>query len=195
MYNLTKGGPAGRITGTKVTVTVEWKNTTGGDKGLGGKIKAAKGVDLDVVTVGLLGNAPKGICWYADKDPFNNGSVVAGNDASGRRLPFGKKDPLSREAHDVDLSTVPAYVDTLVFSVSAYKPGVSFRDVASVTANVSVDGTPWEPARVTINANQNTCIMLRARRVGAEWELSLVDELVTADSQDTLMAQAARYAA
>lgn len=193
MYNMTKGGPAARITGNKVRIEGAWKNTTGGAKGLGGAIKAAKGTDLDMITVGLLGNDPKGICWHADPDPFNNGSLIAGKDATGRRLPFGKRDPLSREAHEVDLSAIPSYVDTLIFYVSAYKPGVSFSDVASVTVQVTVDGAPWEPCRITVNANQNTCAMLRAKRSGTEWELSLVDELLQASTQDQLMSQAAQY--
>lgn len=194
MYTMTKGGTPARVTGTKLRVEGVWKNTSGGDKSLAGKIKAAKGVDLDLITVGLLGTDPKGICWHADTDPFNNGSLIAGKDSTGRRLPFGKQDPLSREGHEVDLSLIPSYVDTLIFSVSAYKPGVSFRDVASVTCNIKVDGQDWEPLRVTINANQNTCVMLRAKRIGGQWELTLVDELTTANSQDTLMSKAAQYA-
>jgi stress response protein SCP2 len=158
------------------------------------KVKAAKGIDLDMITVGLLSRAPKGICWFDDTDPFNNGSVIAGKDASGRRLPFGKQDPLSRESHEVDLSSVPSYVDTLIFSVSAYKPGVSFRDVSSVTCNIQVDGQDWEPLRVTVNAHENTCFMLKASRSGNEWEISVVDELATANTQDQLMTKAAQYA-
>lgn len=194
MHNMTKGGPAAAVTGDKARIEVAWKNTTGGAKGISGALKATKGTDLDMITVGLLGTAAKGICWHADTDPFNNGSLIAGKDATGRRLPFGKKDPLSREAHDVDFSRIPPYVDTLVFFVSAYKPGVSFSDVSSVTVQVTVDNAPWEPCRITVNASQNTCATLRARRAGTGWELSLVDELVQASTQDQLMSTAALYA-
>lgn len=193
MFSVTKGGPAQQITGRVVRVAAAWKATSGGDKSLMGKVKAAKGTDLDVITVGLLGKAPKGVCWFDDTNPFNNGSLVAGKDAKGMKMPFGKKDPLSREAHEVDLSLIPSYVDTLVFCVSAYKPGVSFRDVSSVTVEIQVDGTDWEPSRVTINSGQNTCAMLRAKRNGSQWELSVIDELFTAESQDTLMTKAAQY--
>lgn len=194
MYNMTKGGLAVPVTGTELRVEGVWKTTTGGDKSLAGRVKAAKGVDLDMITVGLLDTDPKGICWHADDNPFNNGSLSAGTDATGRRKLFGKNDPLSREAHEADLSTVPAYVNTLIFSISAYKPGVSFRDVSSVTCNIQVDGVNWEPLRVTVNSRQNTCVMLRAKRAGTAWELSLIDELVTASSQEDLMSMAARYA-
>lgn len=194
MYTMTKGGPAVTVTGRNVRVGAAWKGTSGGDKSIAGKLKAAKGVDLDVITVGLFGKDAKGICWFDDENPFNNGSLVAGKDAKGRKLPFGKQDPLSREAHEVDLSIVPAYVDTLVFCVSAYKPGISFRDVSSVTVEITVDGQAWDPSRVTINASQNTCAMLRAKRNGTEWELSLIDELFTAASQDVLMTRAGQYA-
>lgn len=194
MSMMVKGGPATTITGTKVRVEGVWKATSGGDKSLEGKLKALKGVDLDVITVGLQGKDPKGICWFDDTNPFNNGSLIAGKDASGRRKLMGKKDPLSREHHEVDLSIVPSYVDTLIFTVSAYKPDVTFNDVSSVTCNITVDGMPWEPTRVTINANQNTCVMLRAKRNGDTWELSLVDQLVTANTQSEIMEQAARYA-
>lgn len=193
MHSMTKGS-AVRVAGRNVRVGGAWKGTSGGDKSLVGKVKSAVGVDLDIITVGLLGTSAKGICWFDDTDPFNNGSLVAGKDAKGRKMPFGKKDPLSREAHEVDLSTVPSYVDTLVFCISAYKPGVSFRDVSSVTVEITVDGQAWEPSRVTINSSQNTCAMLRAKRAGQEWELSLIDELFTAESQDVLMARAAQYA-
>jgi stress response protein SCP2 len=194
MHSMIKGGVPARVTGTKLRVEAAWKGTSGGDKSLMGKVKAAKGIDLDMITVGLLSRAPKGICWFDDTDPFNNGSVIAGKDASGRRLPFGKQDPLSRESHEVDLSSVPSYVDTLIFSVSAYKPGVSFRDVSSVTCNIQVDGQDWEPLRVTVNAHENTCFMLKASRSGNEWEISVVDELATANTQDQLMTKAAQYA-
>jgi hypothetical protein len=182
------------ITGNEIAIEVVWKSTSGGDKSLLGKVKAAKGADLDSITVGLLGQAPKGICWHADTDPFSNGSLIAGKDSKGRKMPFGKQDPISREAHHVRLSDVPGYVDTLVFMVSAYKPGVSFRDVSSVTVHITVDGVEWDPSRVTINASHNTCIMLKAKRSGDKWELSVIDKLVTANSQDELMAKAAQYA-
>lgn len=193
MYTMTKGGAPVTVTGTKLSVEGAWKSSGGGDKSFAGKLKAAKGVDLDLVTVGLLGSAPKGICWHDDTDPFNNGSLTAGKDATGRRKLLGKNDPISREAHDADLSKIPSYVDTLIFSISAYKPGVSFSDVSSVTCNISVDHVGWEPLRVTVNSRHNTCVMLRATRAGDLWQVSLVDELVTASSQDQLMSTAATY--
>lgn len=193
MYNLSKGAAMVPVTGNKLRVAAAWKGTSGGDKGFMGKAKAALGTDLDVVTVGLLGRDAKGICWFDDTDPFNNGSLTAGKDATGRRLPFGKKDPLSREAHEVELDKIPAYVDTLVFAVSAYKPGVSFRDVSSVTVEISVDGQDWPPSRVTVNSNQNTCLMLKATRQGDGWGVTLIDELVTASTQDQLMSKAAAH--
>lgn len=192
MYQMIKGSDV-PIFGTKLTATGLWKASGGGDKGFAGKLKAAKGVDLDLVTIGLLGTAPKGICWFDDEDPFLNGSLVAGKDSTGRRSLIGKSDPVSRETHEADLSRVPSYVDTLVFAISAYKPGVSFRDVSSVTALITVDGTEWEPSRVTVNASQNTCYMLKAVRQSEGWGVSLIDELATANSQDQLMSQAAQF--
>lgn len=194
MYSLSKGNAPVVITGNSVEVSATWKNSSGGDKGLMGKVKAAKGVDLDLVTVGLLGRDPKGICWFDDEDPFNNGSLVAGGDSKGRKKLFGSSDPLSREFHCVTLSQVPAYIDTLVFMVSAYKPGVSFRDVSSVTVGIKVDGADWPESRVTINSSHNTCVLLKAQRKGTDWVLGLVDELTTANSQDTMMAKAADHA-
>ena len=192
MLSLKKNQPEG-LTGVAVLQAgVAWKTSGGGQKGLMGRFRRAVGTDLDLVAVALEEGRPKRICWFDNEDAFDNGSLITlGDNRTGK----GDGDDETLVAR---LNELPSSIDTLVFLVSAFKPGVSFSNVEGITLNV-YDGGPggrklgeYMP---DIDSRNNACVMARATRTGSEWTITIVNEMGQASSRDQLLQLAKQYAA
>jgi stress response protein SCP2 len=193
MFSMQKGAED-LLVGDYVIMEALWKASGGGQKGLRAIAKKAEGVDLDVFTAGYEGTDAVGLASFDDDDPFNNGSVLAGADAKGRGKIFGRGHDLSSESHSARLSTVPSYVTSLVWMVSAFKPGVSFADVSSVTLKATVDGTVQGEKRLPIDSRNNTAVMARAKRTQGGWTFAVLNEAMNATTLEQILNEGRRFA-
>ncbi|MDT9690574.1 TerD family protein [Streptomyces sp. P9(2023)] len=193
MLDLTKSAGAEHLTGISILQAgVAWKTSGGGQKGWRGKLKRAKGTDLDLACVALSGGRAVRMAWFDNEDAFDDGSLTTlGDNTTGR----GKGDDETVVAR---LDDIPAQVDALVFIVSAYKEGVSFDKVEAVTLNV-YDGGPsgtllgsyWPD----IDSRKNACVMATAKRGADGWTIQIVNKMGDARTRDALLQLAKRHAA
>lgn len=183
------------LVGNDVTVTLTWKSTTGGKKGVSGRLAKLKEIDLDVQAVIYQGRDPKDLCYHGNRDPLNNGSITIGKDAGSGGLMgglrrMGKPDGVSTEQIVTRLASLPPWVDGLVFLVSAFEDGVNITDAESVEMRVS-DGTQEIYFKPTITDGGNTCLSLRLTRTGTAWTATPVNRMVTAHNKAAMLAAAA----
>lgn len=192
MLSLLKNQTEGLTGVTVLKVGVAWKTSGGGQKGLMGRLRRAVGTDLDLVAVALEDGRPKRLCWFDNEDAFDNGSLVTLGDNRTGKAAGDDETIIAR------LTDLPASINTLVFIVSAFKPGVSFANIEGITLNV-YDGAPggrklgeYMP---DIDSHNNACVMARAQRTGTDWAITIVNELDNAGSRDQLLQLAKQYSA
>lgn len=190
MLNMTKAQPEALTDVTVLRVGVAWKTSGGGRKGLGGFIKRAVGTDLDLACIALGGGEAKRLCWFDNLDAFDNGALVSGGD---NRTGKATGDD---ETIVAQLANIPTQIDTLVFVVSAFKKGVSFANVEGVTLNVYNDdsGQLIGSDMPTISSSGNACAVAKATRIGAGWEIEVLNAMATAGSKNELLALGQRHA-
>ncbi|MGW3847149.1 TerD family protein [Streptomyces fagopyri] len=190
MLNLTKDQAA--LPGiTTLQIGVAWKTSGGGQKGLFGRVKRAVGTDLDLTAVALEGNRPKRLCWFDNTDAFDNGALIhLGDNRTGR----ASGDDETIIAH---LNQLPPSIDTLVFIVSAFKPGVSFANIEGITLNL-YNGTTGEKTgeyMPDVDSRHNACVMARAQRTATDWTITAINEMGQAASRDQLLLLAKQHTA
>jgi stress response protein SCP2 len=191
LLSMKKNQPEGLTGVTVLQAGVAWKTSGGGQKGLMGRFRRAVGTDLDLVAVALEEGHPKRICWFDNQDAFDNGSLITlGDNRTGK----GDGDDETIVAR---LTELPANIDSLVFIVSAFKPGVSFANVEGITLNVydaGPGGRKLGEYMPDIDSHNNACVMAKAQRTGAEWAIAIVNEMGQAGNRDQLLQLAKRYA-
>ncbi|QCX81175.1 Stress response protein SCP2 [Streptomyces sp. YIM 121038] len=192
MLSLKKNQPETLTDITTLQAGVAWKTSSGGQKGLMGRLRRAVGTDLDLAAVALEEGRPKRICWFDNADAFDDGSLITlGDNRSGK----GDGDD---ETIIARLDKLPDFIDTVVFIVSAFKQGVSFSNVEGVTLNVydGNGGRKLGSYLPDIDSRNNACVMVKARRAaGPEWEIAIVNEMGHATSREQLLHLAKQHAA
>lgn len=191
MLNLSKDTPA-PLTATRLGIGAAWKTSGGGRKGLGGLIRRHVGADLDLAAVALAGGAPKRMCWFDNRDAFDDGSLtIDGDSRTGRG-------PGDDEFIRVDLTTIPQEIDTIVFLVSAYKEGVTFDNVEGITLSVyDMDNGQQRIGGYMpdIDSRGNAAVILRAVRTpGGGWGMTLINQLGNARTRAQLLDLARTHA-
>lgn len=184
------------VQGDTITATLSWKTTTGGAKGITGRVKKAIEIDLDEQAVLYGTDGPKDLCYHGNLDPVGNGSIVLGKDAGSggafgalKRLGKGAEAG-SQEQIVAKLSDLPPWVDSFVVLASAFKDGVAITDAESVSL-VLTDGGQEIYMKPTITDSGNTCLMARVYRSGGTWRVRKVNRMVTAHSRGAMLTAAA----
>lgn len=182
--DMTKGAatPLQNDDGTEIKrlyVGVGWDAAGQGTKGLMGKIKRKQGLDLDVAAIAFdFDGDPIRMAWFDNLNPFGDGSLMlSGDNTTGR----GEGDD---EFITADLERIPREVKTLVFLVSAFKPGVSFGKAEGVTCRI-VDQTSGEREVgkffPPIDSSRNAIVLSKAvRNATGAWTHVVVKEMGTA---------------
>jgi stress response protein SCP2 len=138
------------VTVSNLYVGVGWKTTGGGKKGILGKVRKLLGTDLDVWVIGLdKDTTVRAMAWHDDRDFYENGSLVVSEDNTTG------KGPGDDEFIVANLPQIPLQVRSLVFGVAAYKDGVTFNNIGSVTTRIVDHGTapPKELGVSTLDMN------------------------------------------
>lgn len=184
---------------TKVRFGMAWEATGSGRKGFAGRLKRKKGADLDLLIVASEGADAKRLCWFDFLDPFGNGSLLHhGDNTTGR----GDGDD---EEITVDLTRIPDIINRLTVIGSAYKPNVTFNDVAGVTLNVYDEDRDPTVARYTylptLGQAKNAVVISQLVRGDAGWDLTEINEMVNVavsgnlgNDQSSFVNLARRYA-
>jgi Uncharacterized proteins involved in stress response, homologs of TerZ and putative cAMP-binding protein CABP1 len=160
----------------RLYVGVGWKSTAGGKKGVMGAIKRRQGTDLDAWAVALDANGvARAIAWFDDQDPYENGSLlVSDDDKTGRG-------PGDDEFLTADLERISGQVQSIIFGVSAYKPGVTFQSISSVSARIVDQGDNNRELgnfMLPVNANVNSVALCKVvRRPDNTWEYTTTELL------------------
>lgn len=194
--DLTKGKPETLSGGSgkpvlKLYVGVGWDTSGGGQKGFFGKLKRAKGTDLDLCAVIFDENrTPIRMAWFDNLNVFDGSVVLSGDNTTGK----GDGDD---ESIVTDLSKLPRGMGSIVFIVSAYKEGVTFAKVENVTCRL-VDQTngaePLGEFYPPIDSNQSAIVLARLdRQPDQTWTVTTLNEMGSGKSKDQLMRLAAQY--
>lgn len=177
---------------TKLRVGLAWDTSGGGRKGLLGAMKRRIGTDLDLAAVALADGEPVRLAWFDSLDPFGNGSLVhLGDNRSGK----GDGDDEEMEA---DLDKIHASIDAIVFIASAFKPNVSFSDVANITMR-TYDLTNGRAENIgefwpRLDASQNACVMAAVHRTGNGWSVKVINEMGNARDRNGMLRLAGAHA-
>lgn len=185
---------------TRLRVGAAWSASGSGTKGLVGKWKKRKGVDLDLLCVASQGTSAKRLCWFDHMDPFENGSLVIGKDNTTGR---GDGDD---EEIVADLIKIPVIIDRLTFLVMAYKPNVDFTMVSGVTVSAydDVADSLVGSFMPDLGSRKNAIVVCQAVRIGpgaTEWQINEINEMVSiytsgnfGTDQPAIIQAAKRYA-
>lgn len=163
---------------TSLTVGVGWDNSSGGKKGLFGKIAKMKGVDLDLACLVYDENgAGVRICGFDSKTLYGGALVHTGDNRTG------KGDGID-ETIRVDLNRIQENVRSLVFTLNAFKDGVSFAQIAGADCFVIDSSTNPETQLGMFSVpiddrTKSTVVMAKVVRAGAgePWNLTVVNEM------------------
>lgn len=168
---------------TKLTVGVGWDNTSGGKKGLRGRLAKMKGVDLDLACLVYDENgAGVRICGFDSLNLFGGALVHTGDNRTG------KGDGID-ETIVVDLNRVQENVRSLVFTLNAFKEGVSFAQIAGADCHVLDSSTSPDNSLGMFSVpiddpNKSTIVMAKVVRAGVNepWNLTVVNEMSSSSS-------------
>lgn len=190
--SLAKGQPANLVgsTGSPVTrlsLGVGWDATSGDTKGLVGKFKKLKGVDLDLAAL-VYDNTKAGVrvCGFDSMNLYGGALTHSGDNRSGRG------DGID-EAISVDLNRIPDNIHHIVFTLNAFKKGVSFTQVAGADcfladASGSIE-QPLSTFSVPIdNPNASTIFIAGvSRNGGGAWQVNLLNVMKNLDGSAKLL--------
>lgn len=188
IVTLTKETGAADLDGvTKMGIGASWDTTTGGNGGVLGALRKARGTDLDAFAILMSGNDPVRFAGLDVTDPLQNGAVTStGDNQTGR----GDGDD---ELIEVTFDKIPAHVTSIVFVCAAYKKGSDFKKAANVSFKVydSTGGTTQQVADIwpSLLGNGNAIAVAKAYRAGAAWKLEVINErgTIKQGDQDSLL--------
>ena len=177
--SLTKGG--------NVNLSKEAPNLTNMAVGLGWNPRATDGQAFDLDAVAFLVNESGKVRADADFIFFNNlkssdGSVEHTGD---NRTGEGDGDD---EVINVDLSRVPAHVQSLVFTVNSFT-GQTFEKVAGAFCRIVNAGNNSEVARYNLSAqgSHTALILAKIYRHNGEWKMHAIGETASGRTFHDLM--------
>ncbi|MEU2791347.1 TerD family protein [Streptomyces sp. NPDC007100] len=183
VLTLTKEHGAADLDGvTKMGIGASWDATSGTSGGFMGKLKKARGTDLDAFAILLNGDDPVRFAGLDVTDPLQNGAVTTtGDNQTGR----GDGDD---ELIEVTFDKVPAQVTSIVFVCAAFKKGSDFAKAANVSFKV-YDSTGGSTAQVadiwpSLLGSGNAIAVAKAYRAGASWKLEVINERGTVKQGD-----------
>ncbi|MFD7959112.1 TerD family protein [Streptomyces ardesiacus] len=188
MVTLTKETGAADLDGvTKMGIGASWDTTTGGNGGVLGALRKARGTDLDAFAILMSGNDPVRYAGLDVTDPLQNGAVTSTGD---NQTGHGDGDD---ELIEVTFDKIPAHVTSIVFVCAAYKKGSDFKKAANVSFKVydSTGGTTQQVADIwpSLLGSGNAIAVAKAYRVGAAWKLEVINErgTIRQGDQDSLL--------
>lgn len=117
-------------TTTKLKVGLGWDPANGQKKGMLGRVKKARGTDLDLLGIAFSKGDPKRYAGFDDLDPLKDGSFVSlGDNVTGA----GEGDD---EQIVANLPGISDIWDEFVFVACAFKKGTTFEQAKNVEMNV-----------------------------------------------------------
>lgn len=175
MFTLKKeDGPADLAGVTKMGVGVSWDASSGASGGVMGRLKRAKGVDLDLIAVVMAGDQPVRLAGLDSLDPLQNGAVVhTGDNQTGK----GSGDDELVEVDFGKTNGTPA--TSIVFLAAAFKKGTDFSKARNVSFKVydASGGSSTQVADIwpSLLGNHNVNAVAKATRVGDSWQLEVLN--------------------
>lgn len=167
-------GPADLAGVTKMGVGVSWDASSGASGGVLGKLKRAKGVDLDLIAVVMAGDVPVRLAGLDSLDPLQNGAVIhTGDNQTGR----GAGDDELVEVDFAKTNGTPA--TAIVFIAAAFKKGTDFSKARNVSFKVydASGGSSDQVADIwpSLLGSDNANAVAKATRVGDSWQLEVLN--------------------
>jgi tellurium resistance protein TerZ len=177
---------------SKLFVGVGWDSSTGDKKGLMGRLARARGVDLDLAC--LVYDSTKAgvrICGFDSMSLYSGALTHSGDNRTG------KGDGID-ESILAQLATVPSNISTLIFTLNAFKKGVSFAQVAGADCHLvdqsSGADQPLDVFSVPIDDNRKSTIFLaKVARGGDGWQVTVLNEMAAVDGSANLLQKGKRY--
>ena len=167
---------------TRITMGLGWDAVkTKGFLGFGSKTEA---VDLDASCVMFDENkSTSDIVWFRQLKSKDGSIVHTGDNRTGA----GDGDD---EQINVDLSTVPAHVKSLVFTVNSFT-GQNFSQVENAYCRILNASNNQEVARfnLSVQGSHTAQIMARLYRHNGEWKMHAIGENGNGRTFDDLMPQ------
>lgn len=195
--SLVKGRPqslvdAGGTPVSQLFVGVGWDNSTGGKKGLAGRFARAKGVDLDLACL-VYDNTGAGVrvCGFDSMNLYNGALAHSGDNRTG------KGDGID-ESITATLDQVQANISSLVFTLNAFKKGVSFASIAGADCHL-VDTSGGQHQVLDVfsvpidDTRKTTIFMAKVTRGGGGWNVEVLNEMADVDGQAALLQKGKRY--
>lgn len=196
--SLMKGRPQSLVgaSGTPVNqlfVGVGWDNSTGDKKGLAGRFARAKGVDLDLACL-VYDNTGAGVrvCGFDSMNLYNGALQHSGDNRTG------KGDGID-ESITAQLGLVQANIKTLVFTLNAFKKGVSFAKIAGADCHL-VDTSNGQQEVLDVfsvpidDTRKSTIFMAKVKRDDSGgWTVEVLNEMNDVDGQAALLQKGKRY--
>lgn len=181
-----KKGTANRLAFSRIYVGAGWNTSGGGQKGITGWAKRKKGVDLDFAAVGFSADGePKIVCWFDNKDPFENGALLLDKDNTTGK---GSGDD---ENITADLAAVAKEgIVSLVFVLTAFKDGVDVSKVESVKCRIVDNATGKEEGmfRPTLNVTTGAVAMFKVELdADGSWYATEIDRRGTARTRQGII--------
>jgi stress response protein SCP2 len=180
---LTKDMGAADLAGvTHMAVGAAWDTSTGGSGRILGAIKQRVGTDLDNIAILMQGDEPVIYVGLDNEDPAGGSVVSSGDEHTG-------KSAGDDETITVDFSKVPPEIDSILFTVSAFKKGTDFSKAKNVMVSV-YDNTPGSPSskvatiRPSLLGTGNMIVVAKAIRGANSWSLEVVNEHKRFDQGD-----------
>lgn len=164
MMNLTKTAIPTGLTG--FTFGVGWDVSGGTSKSFIGKLKAARGVDLDASVIATdAGGQPLNCAFFNNTRPFSGALNHTGDNRTGRG-------DGPDESIVVDLTRMPDDVVHLACVLGSYK-GVDFTKVNNIECDIlDPTGAQITKILVPIIPGNNAAVIAPVSRTGAEWIVS-----------------------
>jgi tellurium resistance protein TerZ len=177
---------------SKLFVGVGWDSSTGDKKGLMGRLARARGVDLDLACL-VYDTSKSGvrICGFDSMSLYSGALTHSGDNRTG------KGDGID-ESILAQLALVPSNISTLVFTLNAFKKGVSFAQVAGADLHLvdqsSGADQPLEVFSVPIDDNRkSTIFMAKVARSGDGWQVTVLNEMAAVDGSANLLQKGKRF--
>jgi len=137
---LTKDMGAADLPGvTHLAIGAAWDTSTGGSGRVLGAVKQRKGTDLDNIAILMQGPEPVIYVGLDNEDPADGSVTSTGDEHTGHSAG-------DDETVTVDFSKVPTEIDSILFTVAAFKKGTDFSKAKNVMVSV-YDNTPGSPSQ------------------------------------------------
>lgn len=168
-------GPADLTGVTKMGVGVSWDASSGASGGVLGKLKRAKGVDLDLIAVVMAGDQPVRLAGLDSLDPLQNGAIVhTGDNQTGK----GSGDDELVEVDFAKTNGTPA--TAVVFLAAAFKKGTDFGKARNVSFKVydSTGGSSEQVADIwpsLLGSHNVNAVAKATRQADGSWQLEVLN--------------------